>query len=310
MVNFIVIFLAFILGMCCKRIQKFPAHTGLSINLFVIYVSLPSLILLKFPLLLQPSDLQGQGQWWVPASMAWICFFLSWLVISFLAKKFAWSQAKTGALILTSALGNTSFVGFPLLEAMLGPQAVSVGILADQLGSFLVLSTLGIFVAAKYSGGDSHWWVMAKRILMFPPFIAVLTACVWSLTGLWGWEYLSGALDKLSATLVPLALFAVGFQAQFKWSVIRRRSFPLAIGLSLKLILFPLFFLVFYHHVLGINDFFTRVTILEAAMATQISSAVVATEFNLDSELANLMVALGIPLSLLTVPAWNYLVLS
>jgi predicted permease len=41
-------------------------------------------------------------------------------------------------------------------------------------------------------------------------------------------------------------------------------------------------------------------------MASMITSAVVATEFNLDTEMANLMVGIGIPLSLVTVPLWNY----
>ena len=53
-------------------------------------------------------------------------------------------------------------------------------------------------------------------------------------------------------------------------------------------------------------DFILKVTILEAAMATMITSAVVASDFNLDEELANLMVGISIPISLLSVPLWNY----
>jgi len=38
-----------------------------------------------------------------------------------------------------------------------------------------------------------------------------------------------------------------------------------------------------------------------------ITSAIVATEYHLDAELANLMVGISIPLSFVTVPLWNYL---
>jgi predicted permease len=56
---------------------------------------------------------------------------------------------------------------------------------------------------------------------------------------------------------------------------------------------------------LGEVDFTARVTILESAMAPMIMAAVVADEFDLDRQLANLMVGVGIPLSLVTVPLWN-----
>jgi predicted permease len=49
-----------------------------------------------------------------------------------------------------------------------------------------------------------------------------------------------------------------------------------------------------------------RITILEAAMAPMITGAIVAKENDLDPELCSLMVGIGIPLSLLSVPllAW------
>jgi malate permease and related proteins len=308
MTNFIVIFFALALGLFCRKTQKFPANAGYCFNLFVIYVPLPALIMAKFPALLQSVELTGH--WWVPVSMAWISFMLSWIIVTFLSKRYSWSAPKTGALILAAGLGNTSFVGFPLLEALVGSEAISVGILADQPGSFLVLSTLGVFVAARYGGGSSHWRWMIQRVLFFPPFIAMVFSLLWTASGLWGVEFLSPAFEKISLTLVPVALFAVGFQTQLQWPVIRRRLFPLTVGLSLKLLFMPLFFLFFYKYFLGVNDLFSRVTILESAMAVQITAAVVATEFNLDAELVNLLVGISIPLSLLTVPVWNFLVFS
>lgn len=105
---------------------------------------------------------------------------------------------------------------------------------------------------------------------------------------------------------MPLALFSVGFQLHFDIAVFKKRWLPLALGLSFRLIFFPAFFAFFYLKVLGGSDLVTQVTVLESAMATMITSAVVASEFNLDSEISNLMVGLSIPLSLITVPLWKY----
>jgi predicted permease len=305
MTNFIIIFLCFILGAILKHVQRFPRTSALTINLFIIYVSLPALILNKFPPLLKTISLTGL--WWVPISMAWITFFLSWILISSIGRKLNWSNAKTGALILTAGLGNTSFVGFPLLEAIIGKNAIPIGILVDQPGSFLIVSSLGIFVAAKYSGEVASGKFILKKVFTFPPFLALLGSIIWTSLGNPGSEFINEAFEKIALTLVPLALFSVGFQTDFNLGVIKRRMHPLLIGISFKLFLMPIFFYFFYCKLLGLSGDFLQVTILESAMATQITSAVVASEFNLDTELANLMVGITIPLSLVTVWLFNWL---
>ena len=305
MTNFIIIFLCFILGVLLKNVQRFPRSSSLTINLFIIYISLPALILNKFPPLLK--SLKLTGLWWVPISMAWITFILSWILISHLGRKLNWSRAKTGALILTAGLGNTSFVGFPLLEAILGKEAIPIGILADQPGSFLIVSSLGILVAAKYSGEEANAKFILKKVFTFPPFLALLSSILWTLIGNPGTVLFNEAFEKISITLVPLALFSVGFQTDFNLNVIKKRIKPLLIGICFKLILIPCLFFFLYHSVLGVSGEYLQVTILESAMATQITSAVVASEFFLDAELANLMVGLTIPLSLLSVPLFNWL---
>lgn len=301
--NFVVIFLCGMIGILLRQHKSF-AHSSTSINSYIIFISLPSLVLAQFPKLV--STIQLSGNWWMPVIMAWLTFFLSLVCINFLAKKFHWSHATTGALILTAGLGNTSFVGFPILEALIGPQAIPIGILVDQPGSFLVLPTLGLMTAAFYSGQSLSLKIIAKKVFTFPPFIALIVSVVWAKTGLIGYAALSGAFEKISATLIPLALFSVGFNLKLDWKLIRKRLLPLSIGLCFKLILIPLFFSFFYLRFLHLEGLEAQVIVLESAMATMITSAIVATEYHLDSELANLMVGISIPLSFITVPLWNY----
>ena len=306
MSNFIVIFACMAAGILCKRVHNFPSTTARSLNAFVIFLSLPSLVLTQMPKVF--STMNFRGLWWQPVSTAWIIFILSFIFFYFIGKKLGWSQAKIGALILTAGLGNTSFVGFPLLEALIGPEAIPVGILVDQPGSFLVLSTLGITVASVLSGSKINFWIMMKRVCTFPPFIALVISIFWALSSLAGFEMLAPSLSKVAATLVPLALFAVGFQLKFDPMILRKRALALSLGLSFKLILIPSLFFLIYKNLLHLHDLTAHVIVLESAMASMITSAVVASEFNLDTELANLMVGIGIPLSLLSVPAWNYFI--
>lgn len=308
MTNFIVIFVCLIAGNLCKKLRHFPSATPQVLNSFVVYLSLPALVFAQLPKLLVTMDFSGN--WWMPVSMAWMAFAFSYLVFGFAGKQFGWKDSTTGALILTAGLGNTSFVGFPLLEALIGPHALPIGILADQPGSFLALATIGIFVAALYSGAKITPQFIARRILFFPPFIALLLSVFWYL--LFGINHPHGldpiipAFEKVAATLVPLAVFSVGYQLHVDPAVFKRRWFPLMVGLGFRLLVLPAFFAFFYIKVLGGNDLITQVTVLESAMATMITAAVVANEFNLDNELTNLMVGVGIPISLITIPLWKY----
>lgn len=53
-----------------------------------------------------------------------------------------------------------------------------------------------------------------------------------------------------------------------------------------------------------------QVTIFEAAMAPQIGASIVAIQHKLDPPLVTLMVAIGIPLSFLTLPLWFWFLQS
>ena len=308
MTNFIVIFICLIAGIIANRIRQFPHQTPQVFNAFIIYITLPALVLAQVPAMLV--NLDFEGRWWLPISMAWICFILSYIIFSSIGKKIKWSDSKTGALILTAGLGNTSFVGIPILEALIGKETVPIAILVDQPGSFLTLATLGIIVAAFYSGAKITPKFILRRVFTFPPFVVLFLVGIWFV--LFGRSHPNSlsaiypSMEKISATLVPLALFSVGYQLHFDLDILKKRWIPLTLGLSFRLLLFPAFFAFFYMKVLGGSDLTTQVIVLESAMATMITSAVVANEFNLDSEIANLMVGLSIPISLVTVPLWKY----
>ena len=85
--------------------------------------------------------------------MPWLMFALGVWFFWALSARLKFSRETTGALMLAGGLANTSFVGLPMIEAFFGAPSMATGILIDQLGTYLVLSTLGITVATIYSAG-------------------------------------------------------------------------------------------------------------------------------------------------------------
>lgn len=306
--NLLLILFCLVLGRLLKQTGRFPANGAKTFNSFVIYVSLPAVILVQIPKLVRDTTLSADL--FIPISMAWILFGASVVAFLMLGKKFGWSKSQTGALALTAGLGNTSFVGLPLIETILGPNAIPIALLIDQAGSFLVLASVGIIFASIYSprsdkGPPLTVSKVVKSILTFPPFMTLIASLILGLSSFALSPNALSVFERLGATLVPVALVSVGFQLKISPTVLKQKWQLLAYGLTFKLFLAPLFFLALFHAVFQSNSFSTHVTLLEAAMAPMITAGIVAEDFEFDAELANLMIGIGIPLSLLTVFLWQ-----
>ncbi len=296
MENFALLVLCFVLGMALRRLGRLPEATPAALNGFIVHVSLPALTLHHLRHLSFDASLAA------PLAMAWL-LFAAGVAFFFAAQRlFRWPAATTGALILTGALGNTSFVGVPMIECFFGREHVGLAILIDQLGTYIVLSTVGLLIAAMLSAGELTAGAVAKRVLGFPPFVAVLVALACVPVPFPQW--LDAVLLRLGDTLTPLALLSVGFQLRF--AAVQSRWQALAAGLGYKLLAGPLVVLGIFALLGDLDNAALRVAVFEAAMAPMIGGAIVAAQHKLDPELGTLMLGIGIPASFVTAPLWYY----
>jgi predicted permease len=294
MSNLALLAVAFLAGILLRKTGRFPDSTPIALNGFVIHVSLPALTLLYV------HRLQLDRTLLLAALMPWLFFAAAWGFYRLAGRALALPARTVGALILVTGLGNTSFVGLPMIEAWFGKEWIGVGVVADQLGSFLALSTLGILTATAYSTGKVSPRELARRILLFPPFQALVLAIL--LRPFAFPDAMVSVLQKLGDTLTPLALASVGFQLRFKVApgVLR----PLSLGLLFKLLLGPAFIYALYVLALGATGRVVGVTVFEAAMAPMITAGIIAIDHDLDPPLVTLLLGVGIPLSFLTLAGW------
>jgi len=284
-------------GMLLRRTGRFPDSTPKVLNGYVIHLALPALALLHVHRLTIRPDLLLTGL------MSWIVFAAAYLFFRFLERRRMFDRPTTAALILVAGLGNTSFVGLPMIEAWYGKEMLGVGVIADQIGTFPALTTLGILVAARYASGGVSRKETIRKILLFPPFQALILALVTK--PLAYPEWMTTILVKLGDTVTPLALVSVGYQLRL--SQMGGELKGLSIGLAYKLILAPALIALLYLGILGVRGEIIQVTVFEAAMAPMITAGIVAVDHDFNPRLVALLLGVGIPVSFLTLPLWWYL---
>jgi malate permease and related proteins len=285
------------LGVIVARTANPSPVLAQSLNWWVLNVALSALVLHLIPQL--ELDLHF---WFLMASM-WFVFVGAWVFCGLLGRALHWSRERVGALTLVAGLGNTSFIGFPLIEALRGQEGLRLALVADQAGCFIALAVGGTLIAALYSGSRVTGAGIARKVAFFPPFISLIGGVVVGAFG--GWHpVVDEMLARVGATLTPLALFSVGLQLRLRFE--RAQAPVIAAALGWKLALAPA--IVWgAGFVLGVGKPILTIATLEAAMAPMISAAILAQQHKLEPSLANTVLGFGILLSFATVPLVNAL---
>jgi predicted permease len=267
-----------------------PTDFAKSLNFFVIYVSLPATVLIQVPKI--HFDFSALGVILMP----WL--LLPIVIALVIAMTRNHPPQTRAALLLVLPLGNTSFVGIPIVHTLLGEEAIPYVLMYDQFGTFLILSLYGAAVIARYESGAFHKRLIVKKLLFFPPFIFLVSALFLGEMPVATQPY----LKLLSSTLVPLALVSVGYSMKFGGEV----DYSLFTqSLVVKLIIMP-FFAFGILLAMGTDPLALKTAVLESGMPSMITAGALAIAAGFAPALSAALVGYGIVVSLITLPLIAY----
>lgn len=201
------------------------------------------------------------------------------------------SRAATGSVVNAGIHGNTSYLGFPIVAAVLGPEHLGEAVLYDTLvqGPVFFLGCFGVASAlGTRSGGTA-----AARVRAFltrnPPLYAVaagLLAPAWMAP-----EALVDASRVLVYALLPLGFLAIGMTLAGERRGPRAEREPLgraaALAVALRLLVAPLVLLAVAAPLIDLPTAY----VLLAATPVGLTSVVLAHEFGLHLRLSATAIA-------------------
>ncbi len=279
------LFIIFIISFAylLKKLKVFNEKDAQVFVNYVIYFALPLTIIKNF------SGINFDKTLLYIPLFAWFSIIIGLITSYFLGKLLSLPENSLKSFMLISSFGNTAFLGYPFSYAFFGEEGLTYAIIFDQLGSFTLVITLGLFIAIGR--------LDLKELVTFPPFIALCISFL--LHNLNFPEFLDYFLEISSASLIPVILFSLGL----KFEPLKGFSSPktLIAALFIKMVLLPLSTLMLLE-LFSLKGNIYKVILLESGMPPMVFAGVLALKYNLDFRLTFSAITLGIPLSFITIP--------
>lgn len=285
-------------GMLFRKYKLVPNDAHKGINTWIIYIALPAVSFKYIP------KMEWTTEMFFPVLAMVVVWIGGWVFAEILSKRKGYKQRSRTTLELASGYSNTSFIGFPLVAAYFGEEHLGIAMICDQT-SFVILSTAGIISALKAQrngGGEVKPAVVVKKLITFPPLIALVFALI--LTPLVDMRVAEPFFDKLVVTVAPLALLSIGLQLRFAgW---KKQFSQISLSVFYKLLIAPLLIFILAL-TLGVKGDIGKVSVLEAAMPTLLTGSIVAEQYGLNTKLLNLIIGISILVGMFTTGMWAWI---
>lgn len=301
--------------------RTLPHNIPLQLGKFLFWIGVPISILT----FLRQADLSG-AVWLAPAT-AWMAIALgiglagiwikgqlyfshphrqarvpTWLVAYVSPSSLNWSKPTQGSFLLSSMVGNTGYLGYPVTLALVGPQYFAWALFYDTLGSTLGAYGLGVAIAAQFGISQQNRWRLLQAVLSNP--------------GLWSFVIgisvrdvplpivVETSLQITAWTVVALSLLLLGMRLSHltSWQSLQ----PASVSLGIKMLIVPLIVGLGLSW-LGVSGPPHLVLMLQMGMPPAFATLVIAEAYNLDRALTVTALALGTVGILATIPLWVWL---
>jgi len=232
-----------------------------------------------------------------------ISIFLSKLLMKILKLP----ATRSGLFAFMMVFGNTGFVGLPVLNGLLGSEAVFYGALCDASYDVFMF-TMGISLIQGAAKGESKRPVkeIMKGILN-PCFFGVVIGLVLYITGTVLPEIIATPVKSIGSITSPLAMMIVGSHlADIKFKDLFTDKLAYLVCF-LKLMITPSIALILVKLFLGTGSLLASVLILQAAMPIAMSSVIFSGQYKADVSFTTKSTLMSTVVCIATIPLFAIL---
>ena len=284
---------AFVMGVVLRRVGVLSKAHADKLLRVVVYVGLPMLIFASISRVQLSYELS-----FLPLA-AGLILLLTWPLVTLLGRWLHLPRPTLGVFVIGPMTMNMAFV-FPFTIVVWGADGFALAALFD-FGNAIIILTLVYALSCWYGADQSHWQVVVKKMVSFPPFIALFFALLANITSV---PLAGNVLDviheigRVIILLVPLAL-GVYFTPRMPDGKAVLSAVTLRIGVGF---LFGLFWV----EVFQLEGLMRAVVLLGATAPVGFNVLVFASQHHLNKEFAASIASVSMLLALFYLPLLLY----
>ncbi len=289
----LIFFLIMLVGYICRKIKVFGETTGKMISGIVINIGNPALIIASG---MNPETLENKGKLLLTLGVALIFFAIMFVIAELIPRLLRADRQDYGAYQVMTIFSNIAFMGYPLLNAMYGSEAVIHASIFNLLYSVLIY-TYGIHKMKTDGERERLNW----RQLLNVGVVSCIIAVILYISNLPVPVIFEDTASRIGAITGPLSMLVIGDSlAQIKLKDLFT-DIRLLIFSGLKLLLVPT--LLLWGLGFFITDpMFRGVCLVMTATPVGSMTVMLAQQYGGDYRLTSKGVALTTVLSVATMP--------
>lgn len=225
-------------------------------------------------------------------------------IVAFCLKFFIKSDSKLGIFQYALVFSNSGFMGYPVVEAVLGKGAIFYAAIFNLPFNFLCF-TLGVYFLSK---GNSNAKFSIKSMIN-PSMIAVFIGLALFITGTELPVFINQPLELLGDVTTPISMIVIGSMLAGSSVMECFKRFDMYVLAVLRLVAIPvLVFLVL--RPFSFDSIVMAIPVVIAAMPSAANTAIMANEYGADVSLASQAVFFTTLFSVVSIPLISVLLLA
>ena len=246
-------------------------------NRYLFYLALPALTIVK----ISDTSFAGLGFDFIALNFLPILAVMLLVYGGWKAGLFDWRFARL--MIIVTGLGNTVYLGFPVVSMSLGPENIGYAAIAASLQNVFIF-TFGFFFMGTVRGGPCPQVSFRRLVFKNAILWSSLAGLCISLAGIKIPGLIYGVMTDIGRTTLPLSLFTIGLSLYGKKPGTNLGRVAWISGL--KMIFVPAVY-IGLAVLFGFKGTVSKVVFLQMAMPVAVLNFVIAKEFEFDADLVS-----------------------
>lgn len=291
-----VLFLLIVIGFVAGKMKLISEKGQKDITQLVLYVTMPATIFSAMQL--EMSEERLNTAFMVLGVMAF-CYIIMFIVGFFSAKQLPLTKGQKDIFQTALLLSNTSFMGYPIVQSLLGQEALFYAVVGAGFIFETVSWSLGVYLISR-NGTEAagfNW----KKVVFSPGILSIVVGLIffgfqWSVP-----EPFNSVITMMSPATSPLAMIVIGLMLSRSNLKEAFQSKYIYIASALKLLIVPII-ITLALKAFGISGPALVIPVIMISMPTATYVAMFSGNYGNDTKFASQIVFMTSLLSMITIP--------